>query len=282
MQAVYLIAIILGISGQNILKKSFAKKHTGQGVYTFSLLAYLCAIVFFLLTSRDLQWNWGLIPYAFFFALFFGSAAIFSTLALSSGPLSLTALISSFSLMIPTFYGLIFLKEGIRGGFIPGLLLLALSLVLINRKSKDSPLTIKWLIFSLISFLGNGMCSVVQKMQQIAFAGHHKNEFMILSLSIVCLILGIPLLIKERDRFLQYTATGWYLSAGCGIMNGAVNLFVMILSGMMSVSLMFPLMSVGGILLTFTVSKLFYKEHLTKAQYSGFLCGIGAIILLNL
>ncbi len=70
--------------------------------------------------------------------------------------------------------------------------------------------------------------------------------------------------------------------AGCGIMNGTVNLFVMILSGMMSVSLMFPLMSVGGILVTFTVSILFYKEKLTRLQYLGFLAGIGAVIFLNI
>ena len=88
--------------------------------------------------------------------------------------------------------------------------------------------------------------------------------------------------ITERKHFADYAAGGWHLALGCGILNGAVNLLVMILSGMMSVSLMFPLVSVGGIVVTFFVSKFLYKEKLTKAQYLGFSLGITAIILLNI
>lgn len=80
----------------------------------------------------------------------------------------------------------------------------------------------------------------------------------------------------------KYIGKGWYLSLGCGALNAMVNLFVMILTGLMNVSLMFPLMSVGGIVVTFIVSKVFYKEKLSTAQHIGFLLGIGAIVFLNL
>lgn len=282
MQALYLIAIILGISGQNIIKKIFSKGTGGRGIYTYSLLTALSAMGFFLVTSRDLQFDRGLLPYAFFFALTFGAATIFSTLAISCGPLSLSALISSFSLMIPTFYGLLFLKEPVSFGLLPGIGLLAASLFLINKRTKDSPVTAKWLIFVLLSFGGNGLCSVVQKMQQNAFNGSFKNEFMILSLAMVAGIMLAAVLISERKECIKTASKSWYLALGCGIMNGGVNLFVMILSGLMSVSLMFPLVSVGGIVVSFLVSKIFYKEKLTKAQYIGFFLGIAAIVFLNL
>lgn len=282
MKALYLACIIIGISAQNILKKAFSLKNTGDGVYTFCLLTSLSSMAFFIFSSRDLQWNIGLIPYAVFFALSFAAATIFSTLSLSWGPLSLTSLITSFSQMIPTFYGLIFLKEPTRIGLFPGLALLSTALILINKKSKSSPVTFKWLLCVTIAFLGNGMCSVVQKMQQNAFSGAYKNEFMIMSMAIVAGIMLGASFIKERRGIRRFIRTGWYLSISYGIMNALVNLFVMILGGIMSVSLMFPLVSVGSILVTFIVSIVFYKEKLTHTQFIGFLSGIVAIVLLNL
>lgn len=282
MELFYLIMIILGISSQNILKKSFTKKAAGKGVYTFSLITSLSGMGFFILTSRDLSWNSGLIPFALFFALSFSAATVFGTLAISCGELSLTSLVTSFSLMIPTFYGLIFLREPITIGLIPGLILLAASLILINKKQTQTVGNAKWLIYVLIAFAGNGMCSVVQKMQQSTFCGAYKNEFMILSLAFVCAIMCIAATLSERRHIAVYTKSGWHFALAYGVMNGTVNLFVMILSGLMSVSLMFPLISVGGIVVTFIISKLFYKETLTKAQHIGFLLGIAAVIFLNL
>lgn len=282
MEFFYLIPIVLGLSGQNLFKKMFSGKSGGQGIYTFALLTAFSAMLFFLVTAPRLQWEVRLLPYAFFFAVTYGAATIFSTLAISCGPLSLSALISSFSLMIPTFYGLLFLKEPLSFGLLPGICLLACSLFLINKRTPDTRVTLKWLFFVLLSFAGNGLCSVAQKMQQIAFGGSFKHEFMLLSLTMVAGILLIAIVLSERKVCVKAAATGWYFALGCGIMNGAVNLFVMILSGLMSVSLMFPLMSVGSILVTFVLSKILYKETLTKTQYLGFLLGIAAIILLNL
>lgn len=283
MQFVYLICIIFGISGQNILRKVFSEKTGGNGVYTFSTLSCLSAAVFFALTASDFHWNKELLPYGIFFALSYGTATIFSILALSCGPLSLTALISSFSLMIPTFYGLIFLKDPVSFGLYPGLALLAASLFLINKKSNGTQgVSLKWFLYVLLAFLGNGLCSVAQAMQQKRFAGQYKNEFMITALMIVVAIVGIASLVKEGKQTGKYIGKGWYLSLGCGALNAMVNLFVMILTGLMNVSLMFPLMSVGGIVVTFIVSKVFYKEKLTTAQHVGFLLGVGAIVFLNL
>ena len=283
MQILYLISVILGISGQNISKKIYSEKTGGNGVYTFSTISCLSAAVFFILTASEFRWSAELIPYAIFFALPYGTATIFNILALRCGPLSLTALISSFSLMIPTFYGLIFLKDPISIGLYPGLTLLAASLFLINKKGKDTKgFSLKWLICVLLAFLGNGLCSVAQTVQQKRFSGQFKNEFMITALLIVVGIMVLFAVLKERKSAGRYIRAGWPLSLGCGVLNGMVNLFVMILTGLMNVSLMFPLVSVGGIVVTFIVSKVFYKEKLTTAQHIGFLLGIGAIVLLNL
>ena len=65
-------------------------------------------------------------------------------------------------------------------------------------------------------------------------------------------------------------------------MNGLTNMLVMILSGLMAVSVMFPLISAGGIIVTFIISKFVYKENLTRMQFMGFLVGILSIVFLNI
>ena len=81
---------------------------------------------------------------------------------------------------------------------------------------------------------------------------------------------------KENLRHARFTAVA------AGIMNGIVNLLVMVLSGMMATSVMFPLISAGGIVVTYIVSRFFYKEKLTKIQFAGFLTGLASIVFLNI
>ena len=159
-----------------------------------------------------------------------------------------------------------------------------ISLFLVNKKNdKDkSPVTFKWILFVFLAFLGNGLCSTFQKMQQAKFDGAYKNEFMILSLGIVAAVLFAVALITEKRDIKQSLRHARMIAPVCGIMNGITNMLVMILSGMMAVSLMFPLISAGGIIVTYIVSKFFYKEELTKMQFIGFLIGILSLVFLNI
>lgn len=278
----YLLAIIAGVSGQAVLKKPYTQKNHGNGVYFFTALVSAAAMVFFAVTSSELQFNIVFMPYAVGFAAAYAVSSIFGVLAIAYGSLSLTSLCASYSLLIPTVYGLLFLGDPVSIGLIPGLVLLMLSLFLINKTGGTAKLSAKWILCVTISFVGNGMCSVVQKMQQVAFDGAYKNTFMIVALAIVTVIMLLMSVWKDRRGIKQYMQTGWHRGILCGLLNGMVNLFVMILSDRMPVSLMFPLISAGGLVLTYAVSKILYKEVLTKTQFVGFLLGLAAIIFLNL
>lgn len=282
MKILYLLLIIICNSFQSVFYKAYMQKTSGRGVYLFSLLTSAAALLFFLFTSNGFNWDTGLLLYAIPFAAAYITGTVFNVLAVAHGPLSLTALVVSYSLIIPTFFGLIFLKDPVGMGFFPGLILLMISLVLINKKSGKIRITPKWILFVALAFTGNGMCTVVQKTQQLAFDGKCKNEFMIISLAIVAVVLFFLTLFKERQSLKSYIKPGWYLSLACGTSNGVVNLFVMILSGLMPVSIMFPLISAGGIAATYAISKFLYKENLTKQQFIGLIIGIASIICLNI
>ena len=291
MNFIYLISIIIGATMQNVFKKSFTQKTNGGGYYFFGALSSFAAMLFFVVTSKEFEWNAGFIPYSVGFALSYGAATVFSTAAVSCGSLSISSLVISYSLMVPTLYGLVFLNDPISIGLIPGLILLAVSLLLINAKNDKTPITFKWVVYVLLAFLGNGLCSVVQKMKQVKFDGAYKNEFMIIALAIVALLTFVISLVtecKKDGKAISSTVIKGYVKCGlvlallCGGANGLVNLFVMILSGLIPVSLMFPLISGGGIVLTYIISRLYYKEKLTKTQLIGFLCGTASVILLNI
>ena len=282
LNVIFLIAIILGVSGQNIVKKPYTQKMGGSGVYFFNAIISAAALLFFAVTATKLDFDLSFIPYSIGFAASYAIATVFLVLAIAYGSLSLTSLFFSYSLMIPTLYGLVFLKDDISVVFILGLALLVVSLFLVNKNDKKAKFSFKWIICVILAFLGNGMCTVVQNMQQVAFDGAYKNEFMIVALAIVALVMSIMSLIKERKAMKVYAKAGWHWALICGLLNGMVNLFVMILSRSMPVSVMFPLISAGGLVVTYLVSRFVYKESLTKLQFVGFILGLAAVVFLNI
>ncbi len=282
LNAIYLIAIILGVSGQNISKKPFTQKAKGKGVFFFGALVSFTAMLFFVITGKDLDFQLSYLPYSMGFAASYAVSTLFIVLAIRHGSLSLTSLFVSFSLMLPTFYGLIFLSDPVGPGLIPGILLLAAAIFLTKQKGEKGGFNAKWLILVFLAFCGNGMCSVVQKMQQVASGGKGKSEFMIIALGIDAIVLLLLSLLKERQDFNTFGKAAVLPALIGGALNGMVNLFVMILSGRMPVSVMFPLISAGGILVTFLVALTFYKEKFTKIQLLGYFCGVLSVVFLNL
>ena len=182
--------------------------------------------------------------------------------------------------MIPSFYGLI-KGETIGKGFIPGMILLVISLFLTNKSNEKVKISLKWIVCVFLSFVGNGMCTVIQKMQQTASNGAYKNEFMIVALAIVTVVMLIISILKEHTEIKFYVKAGWHWALICGLLNGMVNFFVMILSGRMPISIMFPLISAGGLIVTYLVSRFCYKEKLTILQFIGFLFGLTSVVFLN-
>ena len=282
MNALLLMSIILGVTAQDVIKKIYNRKSSAPGTYFFVTLSAFAAAVFFALTSGRLNFNVGLVPYSIAFAAAYIAGVVGSVAAIASGPLSLTTLIVSFSLMLPTLYGLIFRGDPISIGLFPGLALLAASLVLINKRDASVKINPKWVISVIFAFAGNGFCTIVQNMQQVKFKGSYKNEFMVIALVITAVAALVMTLIKERKIIRKQSPLCYSLGFICGAANGVVNLLVMILSGLMPVSLMFPIISAGGMVATFIISTTIYKEKLTRLQNIGYILGTVSVVLLNL
>ncbi len=311
MAVLYIILIIIGLTAQNVAKKAFNVKFAdkaadtectanarggGSGsVFTFGLISVLCTLLFFVFSSGfKLDFRLEVLPYSVGFALSYCTALIFSFYAIKYGSLSLSSLIGNYSLIIPTFFGILFLDEETSLFFFLGIAALMISLFLVNYKrtekaektvdkgSKGNRTDPRWFLFIALSFLGNGICSTVQTVQQKSFEGQYKSEMMIMALAIVAVILLTITLITERRNMIPVVKKGGIYMLLNGGFNGMVNLFVMLCAVIMNASVMFPIISAGGIIGTALISVLLYNEKLSKMQYVGFVLGIAAIVMLNL
>lgn len=292
-----LITAIVGISIQQISQKAYNKK-VGGGAFIFSAASALVAMLVFLIASKgELSFQMEVVGYSVLFAVGYCMALAFSFLAIENGSLSLTSLVLQFSLIIPTFYGIFFLQEETDFFLFAGIALLVASIVLVNipvgeKKGKNAETekteknqnktTWKWALFALLMFIGNGGCSTVQKMQQIHFNGLYKSEFMIVALIITTVALVVISLFTERKEMLPALKKGVGYYAVYGVANGISNLIVLLLATKMSSSIVYPVLSAGGIVITSFVSVFVYKEKMNLFQKIGLILGVLAIVALNI
>lgn len=284
MNYILLAVTVICVALQSATQKTFNLRTNGKGTFFFTGALSFVALLFFLVSGGKLHFEAGIVPYALGFGFAYMTCTLLGMLALSLGPLSLFSLISSYSLMIPTFYGLIFLKEPMGKWLILGIVLLVLSIFFMNKKddAKGVPITLKWALAAVLSAVANGMCSTVQKMQQVRYDGAYKNEFMVIALGFVVVVCFLMAAVKEGKQIGFFARKGTVLAVLCGLMNGLVNLLVMVISGKVPSSVMFPVISAGGLVLTFFIAKFVYKEEMSKRQTAGLLLGIAAVIFLNL
>ncbi|MBQ8526718.1 MAG: hypothetical protein IJ460_08395 [Clostridia bacterium] len=284
MNTILLIFVIIGVTLQQVCKKAFNTRVSG-GTYSFSAASAFFAIIVFIATGKgSFALSYKAMSYSVGFAAAYGVSVVGSMLAISTGPLALTSLIVQYSLVIPAMYGLIALDEPMDIWLICGIVLLLISLILINRETEEEQkkITFTWGVYAFLSFVGNGACSVIQKMQQIDCSGMYKNEFMIAALAITAIVLMLFGIFYEKDMLIFNLKKGFIWYVICGLANGVVNFFVLVLSLRLPASVMFPVISAGGIIATALVSMFVYKEKLSSFQKIGFLLGIIAIVVLNL
>ena len=259
-----------------------------SGVFLFSGMISFFAMCFFMAVNRNWVWSSELIIPAVSFGLSYAAATVFVVLAIKCGSLAKTTLITSYSLLVPAFAGLIILREPLGIPMLAGMILLVLSLWLTNHRKKtaDTPqekISLKWLVFVLLGFVGNGMCSTVQKL-----APHYLGADVNLTLSTIAalglstvVLIAASFLTKETD--LKTTLrVGGPLSLFCGLFNGAVNYLAIYLNQFIPASVMFPVLSAGELILIVPYSLLVRRERFNAKQWAGFAVGVVSVVLLNL
>ena len=277
---IFLLIVVVTLTLQNVFKKSYSQRR--KDIFVFNTVYGIAAALLFLVFSKG-EFNFcaEIIPYVLGFSVCFITCTFTSLMAVKTGSLALSSLIISYSLTIPTLYGILFLNNPTSLLFYTGIILLLVSLFLVNYEKGEKKITKRWLVYVAFSFVSNGLCSTIQNTQQIKFNGAYKSEFMLTVYILVAVVMGIAAMFTEKQEVKTALNKYTVLALACGIANGLTSLFVMMLSTRMPTSVMFPIISAGSILATALISNSVYKERFSKQQLIGILLGTASIVCLS-
>ncbi len=142
-------------------------------------------------------------------------------------------------------------------------------------------ISLKWFILVMISLFANGFIGVLTRMQQIRFNDVCSSEFQIISIGGSFVLLAAIGLIHDRKSLPYIMKHGTLYGLGAGVCNGAKNLLTLVIYLLLPLTIVSPMSTGLGMLSTFALALLVYKEKYTKRQLIGVLLGVCAILLLT-
>ena len=130
--------------------------------------------------------------------------------------------------------------------------------------------------------VGNAGCSITQRTQQIHFNGQYGNFLMMLATAISVIICLADYLKSDKIDSVKILKKSWYIPTFAGGFNGILNLCVILLAtSTLSVSLIYPVISIGSLMLTTIFSAIVFKEKMFWWQWLGVVIGMIAVGILS-
>lgn len=268
---------ILSMVLQNCLFNNVCKRDlkTNDHIYRFNMIVYgVCILLFGMALIHG-----GISVYTVMTGLLFGVVTALSNLykmtALSAGPMHITLLITTSSMIIPTMSG-IFFGEAFSIKKLIMVFILMVFIYLSLSRSENVKADKKWILFCLLAFLFQGSIGVLQKIHQSSV---HKGEIDgFLFVAFICSLIYSRIRVKKSFKELQFTKKHIFFAIACGICTYIMNFLNLKLSGLLPSQLFFPLVNGSAIVLSSLMSVLFFKEHLSKKQLIGLCGGILSLI----
>lgn len=271
---------------ESVVVRHYGKKYEKGGIF-FNAMVCLFAVIYLWLTDKGgLQFPKELRGYALLNAAIYAVGFYAGFIAFKIGSFGLTKLFSSFGIVLPTFYGILFLNEPAGIYTYIALALIVCSLFLMNyqktKPEQQEPITLKWVLFVLLIILANAAIAVIGKIQHSAFGDTCANEFLMITYLGATIFLLIFSLTFERHTLKETAKTACLCGIGAGLFNAVSNLLTLIAYNCLPLSFVSPYKTGAGIVLGFVLARIFYKEKFSAAQYIGVGIGIAAVVLMSL
>lgn len=284
----YLLILLFTVVnlGESIIVRTYARRH-GDGGLLLSAITSLFASIFFLVTDKGgFNVPWEMLILAVINACLIGVGFFGTFVAYRTGPYGLTRLIAGFYLIFTIFYGIVFLKEPADALTYVGIAMVIAAMVLINYKkggeNDEKRFSVKWLLCILASTVANGFIGILTRYQQIRFENTCSNEFQFISFFGGFIILAVIGFIVDRDKLGILMKKGTLYGFGAGVLNGAKNFLTLVIYLYLPISIISPVKMGLGLVGSFAIAFLFFKEKYTKIQLFGVVLGGVAIILLTI
>lgn len=288
----FMILTVIIFATQLITYMLFDRKYRDNNLcyFVFSMLYFIVTTIILIVANGGIgETNLVTVLFGIAFGTVFVFTMLFNITAMSVGPIGFTSLIFSLSLLLPMLLGLVVYNETISLIQIAGLLLLFVTFYLGSTASKDEgskKMTLKWLMFALLAFLGGGLIGSLNKIHQSLYPGKYMTSYLVIGFIAATIVAGGLALYrrlkhKEEIKPMIHKNVIWLiLIAGLTTAFGNY-LIVMLVSRVPSV-ILFPVTNGGQVIFMTIASILIFKEKLTVRAIISILIGATAICLISL
>ncbi len=272
-----IITSITSMVLQNCLFNNVCKKHlhTNDHIYRFNMITYgvcILLLAFFVLNSGISLYT---IALALVFGVFTALSNLYKMLSLSTGPMHITLLITTSSMIIPTMSGIFFGEHFSMQKLIIVIVLIFFIYISLG-KAEDTKINKKWVIFCLLAFIFQGGIGVLQKIHQNSVYKDEANGFLLVAF--ICSLIYSRIRAKKSFKEVRFGKKHILLAIVCGVCTYAMNILNLKLSGLLPSQLFFPLVNGSAIVLSSLFSVLIFKEKISRKQLVGLCGGILSLI----
>lgn len=245
--------------------------------YRFNSVAYiLCIIIFAFLAVRG-QVSWFSVGLGLLYGIMNAVSNGYSMRAYGAGPMHLTILCCTSSMIIPTMSGVFFFGEDFSLiKFIGIIALLFFIYFTVGKGEDDKKVNKKWLMYCAFAIVSTGMIGVLQKIHQGSEL--HKSETDVFLLTgFICSFVYASVMAKKNKAQIKINAKKGFFALVCGLCLFTAHYLNLGLSGKLPSQLFFPLVNATPMILNIIMSVVLFKEKITKKQIVGIVGGIASL-----
>lgn len=242
------------------------------------------AIVFWALSGFQFEFSWFSVILAFSMALCCAAYSLVGFRVLRAGNMAIYSLfLMSGGMLLPYFFGILFLEEELTIFRIIGVIVILLAVVISNKSKEKLPLA--FLVLCMAVFALNGSVSIISKCHQIntTFAPVSSISFIMYSGIGRCLFsLAALLCMKGNGKPAAFSSKKVVLLiVASAFIGGLSYMFQLIGAKELPATVLYPMVTGGSIIFSAFAEKVFFKGKLTKYQIiSVILCFIGTCFFL--
>lgn len=249
------------------------------------LYTLLCGVVFLLVSG----FRFPTTAAGLLLTVAFAGCLVASTIGVAQsylcGPMSLSGVIISCSVVLPVAFGCLVYHEALRAMHFLGIGFLLATFILTGTGSGEGKkeINIRWILWVMLSFLGSGFGAIVLAAYSKLPEVNNNNGFMAMSFFVESAMLGLYVLGgRKGEKKVRVTMPFFGLAMLSAVGCFGTNLLIIYLSGVMPASLLHPIYNgVAGIVTT-VVSCLAFRERMTWKKALILALGICAVVFLNL
>lgn len=282
------MGFLLGLSISAAVAQNGIFNSLGKGAcrekgdsYLFNAFSYIVCILLFVFLTVTGKSSVFSVAVGLLYGIMNAVANGYKMIALSCGPMHLTTMFTSASMIIPTMSGCLFFGEEFSLPKFIGIIFLLFFIYLsIGKGGDDKKVGKHWLLFCMLSVAATGMIGILQKIHQGSI--HKEETGVFLLAAFVCSTVYSFSAAKKYKASFKFNIKHYVLAAVIGLCCFANHYLNLVLSGKIPSQIFFPLVNATPMILTIIMSVTLFKEKITKKQLVGIVGGIASIVCICL